>query len=120
LIAALSYGTAVYEFVLQIALAYGVFWFALIPGGAIRRFNELGDYSYGLYIFAWPMMQTAFLIAPELSPHELFILSTPAILLAAAASWHWVERPALDAHGVVLDWVLRHQRRLSNLISATR
>ena len=35
--AALAHGSAIYEFILQIALAYGVFWFALIPGGAIRR-----------------------------------------------------------------------------------
>lgn len=120
LAAALAYGSAAYEFFLQIALAYGVFWVALVPRGAIRRFNELGDYSYGLYIFAWPLQQSAILIAPDLSPHQLFVLVTPAILLAAAASWHWVERPALDAHGVVVDWVLRHQRRLSELIAAPR
>lgn len=118
--AALAHGTAIYEFILQLALTYGVFWFALIPNGAIRHFNALGDYSYGLYIFAWPIQQTAFLMAPNIAPHEMFVLISPAILLAAAASWHWVERPALDARGAVMGWVLRQQQRLSDSVSAIK
>ena len=120
LAAAFAQGTAAYEFILQIALAYGVFWFALIPGGAIRRFNELGDYSYGLYIFAWPIQQTALLFAPNIAPHEMFVLVTPAILIAAAASWHLVERPALDSRGAVMGWVLRQQQRLPDRIFPTK
>ena len=118
--AAIAQGTIAYEFVLQIALAYGIFWFALVPGGAIRRFNELGDYSYGLYIFAWPIQQTTFLLAPNIAPHEMFVLVTPIILLAAAASWHWVEQPALASRGAVMDWISRHQHRLSERISAAK
>lgn len=110
--AILAYGTPFYELILQIALAYGVFWVALVPGGAIRHFNKLGDYSYGVYIFAWPLQQTAVLAAPDLSPHQLFVLVAPVIVLAAAFSWHWIERPALDASRAVTDWADRRQRRL--------
>ncbi len=104
-IAVLAYGSSVYEFMLQIALTYGVFWVALVPDGAIRRFNEIGDYSYGLYIYAWPIQQIAVMIAPEVSPLTLFAAIAPTIVLAAMASWHWVERPALGARGAVTAWI---------------
>lgn len=29
-----------------IAMIYGVFWFAYVPNGLIRRFNQTGDFSY--------------------------------------------------------------------------
>jgi peptidoglycan/LPS O-acetylase OafA/YrhL len=110
--AILVYGTPFYELMLQIALAYGVFWVVLVPDGAIRRFNELGDYSYGVYIFAWPLQQSAVLVAPDLSPHQLFVLVTPVIVLMAALSWHWIEHPALAASRAVTDWGIRHQQRM--------
>jgi len=51
----LTRGTIVYDFALALALSYATFWLAYIPGGVIRRFNELGDYSYGIYIYAFPL-----------------------------------------------------------------
>lgn len=103
--AGLTHGSSAYEFVLQSALTYGLFWVALVPDGSIRRFNEIGDYSYGLYIYAWPIQQIAVMIAPEVSPLTLFAAVAPTILLAAMASWHWVERPALGARGAVTAWI---------------
>jgi len=115
LIAVLTYGSIIFELTLQIALAYGVLWFALVPRGSIRGFNELGDYSYGLYIFAWPLQQTTVLLAPEISTHQLFLIVTPMVLLLAAASWHWIEQPALNARGRTEDW-LRYRSGLGQSI----
>lgn len=42
---------------ISLFIVYATFWFSLVPAGPIRRFNELGDFSYGLYIYAFPIQQ---------------------------------------------------------------
>lgn len=93
--AAAAYGTAAYEAAFTVALAYGLLWFALVPAGAIRRFNRIGDYSYGLYILCFPIQQTFVMLDPQITPAWLFICSFPAVLAFAILSWHFVEHPAL-------------------------
>jgi len=44
-------GTPVYESTLIAFTAYAVQWFGLVPGGIVRSFNKIGDYSYGIYIY---------------------------------------------------------------------
>src|SRR5204862_2395542 len=34
-----------------LSLAYAVVWLALVPGGWLRLYNRLGDYSYGFYLW---------------------------------------------------------------------
>ena len=111
LIAAIPYGTAIYEFVIQVALAYGVFWFALVPAGAIRRFNGFGDYSYGLYIFAWPIQQIVVMQSPELTPHDLFLIVLPGALAVAMTSWHFVEQPCLAMRHDLTRWLSGHRAK---------
>jgi peptidoglycan/LPS O-acetylase OafA/YrhL len=53
------------------------------------------DFSYGLYIYGWPVAQTLVHLRPGLAPWELAALSLACTLPLAAASWHLVERPAL-------------------------
>jgi len=95
LVAAATYGTAAYEAALIVALAYSLLWFALVPAGAIRRFNRFGDYSYGLYILCFPIQQTFVMLDPRIPPAWLFVCSFPAVLAFAILSWHFVEHPAL-------------------------
>lgn len=40
-----------------LGFSYLVLYLALVPKGAIRNFNRVGDYSYGFYIFAFPIQQ---------------------------------------------------------------
>ena len=94
-IAVVSFGTTLFEPVYRIALAYATLWFALVPGGAIRRFNLIGDYSYGIYILCFPIQQTFVLLYPGITPLWLLISSFPAVLVLAILSWHFIEHPAL-------------------------
>lgn len=96
IMAATAYGTPVYETALRVALGYGLIWFALVPAGAIRNFNRVGDYSYGLYILCFPIQQTIVMLEPAITPWALFISSFPAVLGLAVMSWHFVEHPALS------------------------
>ena len=79
-------------------LAYAVLVVAYHPRLRWRAFNRIGDYSYGLYIFSFPIQQIliAALGAPMVSsPVALFALAFPLSLALAAVSWHVVEQPAL-------------------------
>jgi peptidoglycan/LPS O-acetylase OafA/YrhL len=95
LAAALTLGTGAFEAAFDVALAYGVLWFALVPGGIVRRFNLIGDYSYGLYILCFPIQQTFVAFDPAIGPGALFLYSFPAVLAVAIWSWHFIEQPAL-------------------------
>ena len=88
-------GHALYVFALTAALAYGTFWLAYIPGGALRRFNRLGDYSYGIYIYAFPVQGLAVWSFGPMSAAQNIALALPLTLLPSILSWHLVEAPAL-------------------------
>jgi peptidoglycan/LPS O-acetylase OafA/YrhL len=76
-------------------LAYGTLVLAYHPRIQWHAYNRVGDYSYGLYVYAFPVQQTIAGRIPGLTPLELFALSFPATLALAALSWHALERPAL-------------------------
>ena len=76
-------------------LTYAVLVAACHPRLLWPAFNRLGDYSYGLYIYAFPIQQTIVQLTPGIGPLPLFALAAPLTLFVAALSWHVVERPAL-------------------------
>jgi len=76
-------------------LAYVVLVVAYHPRLAWPAASRVGDYSYGLYVYSFPVQQTLMERLPALEPVELFALSLPLSLAVAALSWHALERPAL-------------------------
>lgn len=78
-----------------LVLGYLILWLALVPGGALRRYNQLGDYSYGLYLWQFPIEQCIVLARPGLTPLGLSLLALPATLILAVSSWHLIESRAL-------------------------
>jgi len=77
------------------AFAYALIGLALLPGGPIRAFNRLGDYSYGLYIYAFPVQQSLVFWFPGVSAIGLFFAAAGISLPLAVLSWHAVEKPML-------------------------
>ena len=76
-------------------LSYVVLWLALVPGGVLRTYNRLGDYSYGFYLWQFPIQQWIVFTHRGISQPLLLLASLPAALAIAVASWHLIERPAL-------------------------
>ncbi len=68
---------------------------AFVPGGWIRGFNRLGDYSYGIYILGMPIQQSVIAVTGMTDPVPLFAVSYAITLAAAIASWHVLESRAL-------------------------
>jgi peptidoglycan/LPS O-acetylase OafA/YrhL len=76
-------------------LVYVVLVAAYHPRLQWPAFNRAGDYSYGVYVYSFPIQQTLLERLPGLTPLPLFALALAATLAVAALSWHCVERPAL-------------------------
>ncbi len=81
------------------SLAYTTLWVAYEPRLRVDAFNRIGDYSYGLYIYHYPMQQTIVSFNRDLDALELFALSFVPTLLLAMASWHIIEKRALRLKG---------------------
>ncbi|MEO5701207.1 MAG: acyltransferase [Casimicrobiaceae bacterium] len=82
-------------FFLPFALTYVVLIAAYHPLLQWQKFNLVGDYSYGIYIYSFPVQQTVVAAMPSIAPPLLFAFAFPIALGLSALSWHWLERPAL-------------------------
>ncbi len=78
-----------------VTLPYLLVYLAFVPQGAIRHYNRLGDYSYGTYLYAFPLQQLVVALNPGISTGPLMVASGLLTLLAAVSSWHIVEKPAM-------------------------
>ena len=76
--------------------AYGVLCFGLLTAKTRALSGAWPDYSYGMYIFAAPVMVLIHAAWRPGSHWPLAAATALATLPIAAASWHWLERPALD------------------------
>lgn len=99
------------EVLLPIALTYLIFFFAYHPKIQWHHFGRAGDFSYGIYLYGWPLQQLIMLYWwPYLNPVLFFLAVMPLIGFWAYLSWRFVERP-------VLKWknkpILRHFNRLA-------
>jgi peptidoglycan/LPS O-acetylase OafA/YrhL len=75
---------------------YLVLCLAYRTAAYVRLPPWFGDYSYGVYVYAFPVQQV---ISQLVTPHSgwvLFVLAMPVTFGLAVLSWHFVERPALD------------------------
>lgn len=68
---------------------------AYMPFKTLHAYNKLGDYSYGMYIYAFPIQQTLVFILPDISVVNMMIYAGLLSLLVAFLSWHFIEKPCL-------------------------
>ena len=83
-----------------LALTYLLLWIAYHPSLDLRGFGRRGDFSYGIYLYAFPIQQL--LVWSGLMPTgdvkavwANFLLAWPLAIVAGAASWYVIEKPAL-------------------------
>lgn len=90
----LSHRTQWFAMASWLVLPFVVMAFGLARHPWLGRMHTR-DYSYGIYIYAFPVQQTVASFWPQM-PLPAYLLSTFVITVAlAATSWHFVEKPAL-------------------------
>ena len=96
-------GTGLMATFITLALVYTTFWIGFVPKGPALAYNRLGDYSYGVYIYAFPVQQLLVFLFPGMAPLTNILLAMPATLLMAVMSWNLVEARALAAANPLAD-----------------
>ncbi len=92
-----------YEVVSIVSTGYAVMWVSLVPAGRIRLYNSIGDYSYGIYIWHWPVLQSLIASQPDASFGWLFATTSAITITLAVASWHLIEKPALASQRTIAE-----------------
>lgn len=86
-----------FNLVAPFALTYLLFYVAYLPSRRFTNFTKYGDFSYGIYLYAWPVQQLVMLfIGPKMPLFSLFVISVAVTLVLAYASWRLVEKPFLQ------------------------
>jgi peptidoglycan/LPS O-acetylase OafA/YrhL len=75
---------------------YLVFWFAFNKSIRLYNVGKLGDFSYGTYLYAFPLQQLiVHAFGGAVNPFVLFLLATPLTLAFAIGSWFAIEEPLM-------------------------
>ena len=99
-IAILLHGTFVQPVIFGGVIVYGTLLLGF--GRWFLRVRLPGDYSYGVYIYAFPVQGLMVHVFDSQTPIQNIALSLPITLGLAILSWHYVEKPWLrSAAGTV-------------------
>ncbi len=62
-----------------------------------------GDYSYGIYLYSYPIQQTVVWLFPNLREfYFVFFIAAPFTILFAMFSWHCIEKPVLSLRKIFM------------------
>jgi peptidoglycan/LPS O-acetylase OafA/YrhL len=110
-VALLTYGSPRFYEAFVLSWSYLIFYVGYLPIRPLKAYNQLGDYSYGMYLYAFPCEQLAVGMWKGISPLELIAISFPATLVCAVLSWHLLEKSALARRAAVAAWIARYTPR---------
>ncbi len=79
-----------------VSVSYVLFYLAYKPSGFIRKYNGIGDYSYGVYIYAFPVQQSIVALFPGITVTSLILLSSIVTIILAVLSWNLLEKRAVS------------------------
>lgn len=96
------------KYSLHIFVPYFAIAFALIQNDILKNLRIYGDFSYGMYIYAFPIQQTiAYFMGNGLTPLQMFIQSLLTAFVFAIISWNLVESPMLKLKNKTLPFSVK-------------
>lgn len=104
------------DYLAPLPIAYLTAWLGLCNPRRVG-FLKGADYSYGIFLYGFVIQQTLVSLWPGVLPWTLNVLiAVPLATLMAAASWHFIEKPALGLRRPLArleDRYLARRRRLA-------
>ncbi len=99
----ISYHSPWFHEIFLFAWSYTILYLGFFKCKPLLIYNRLGDYSYGMYIYAFPVEQAVAALYGGCTPITMIALSLPPTLALATFSWHFVEKRALARRASFLD-----------------
>jgi peptidoglycan/LPS O-acetylase OafA/YrhL len=91
------------DFFAPIPIAYFTVWLGLMNPS--RKWLRGADYSYGIFLYGFSIQQAIVCLIPAAVYWPVNLSCTvPVVVLAAAFSWHIVEKPAQKFRNVLKIW----------------
>jgi peptidoglycan/LPS O-acetylase OafA/YrhL len=85
-----------------------VLYLAYSPRIKLGRLTRYGDFSYGIYIWAWPVQQTIFyLFGSQMNGWLNLLIAGSIAVLLGAASWHLLEKRMLKLKSMSFSKAVR-------------
>jgi peptidoglycan/LPS O-acetylase OafA/YrhL len=85
--------TTLTRLLMPLTLTYVIFYVAFSPALRVHDAARYGDFSYGTYLYAFPIQQMfAAMLKSQVNFAVYVLLCLVASLLAGVASWHLVEK----------------------------
>lgn len=89
-----SFGEPWYRYVYPFTWAYLLFYLAYRTY-YLNLDEKVGDCSYGIYIYAYPVQQLTVYLMPSGTPYSNILITTVVVIPLAMLSWVYIEKPAL-------------------------
>lgn len=102
---------------------FGFLYFLMWVGVRFRLTNwaRFGDFSYGIYIYAWPLMTLATYFGLQkygwLAYHLVIVV---VVHIVAIASWHLIEKPAMSLKDWTPGWLAALMRRAAPVTTGVK
>jgi peptidoglycan/LPS O-acetylase OafA/YrhL len=84
------------DWLFELGLIYGVICIGFLHVPCAAHFGKYGDFSYGIYLYAFPMQQLVLYLMAGCRFSVFCLTSLLLTLVCAIASWHLIEKRALS------------------------
>ena len=94
-----SYGKTFYNLLFAIWFCYLTLYIAFHQRIRLPDLGSRGDFSYGLYLYAFPMTQLGIMLLGPEHPWLIVVTTFISSMLLAVLSWRYIEQPCLRLKG---------------------
>lgn len=94
--------TQLYPIIMPLAIFISILFFS--SWSVIRKIRLPGDFSYGVYLYGFPVQQISKTIFPEQGVHANQAIGLAGAVVIGAFSWFAVERPSIRLGKKLREW----------------